>query len=143
MAKKILLLIALLHSVCVAAVHAYGSGGTLTAPLTQIDMNPALWRTDIAREVAEVNEIPQISSTPVITGRLGAAYRYQVLANDSDGDPLRYWLIGPKDMAISASGLITWAPLSAGFFQIIINVTDGRGGKASQTYILTVTKPTD
>jgi hypothetical protein len=44
-----------------------------------------------------------------------------VLANDPD-----------DDMAISASGLITWAPLSAGFFQVLVNVTDGRGGKASK-----------
>jgi putative Ig domain-containing protein len=94
-------------------------------------------------EVTKVNEIPQISSTPVITSRVGAAYRYQVLANDPHGDPLRYWLIGPKDMAISADGLITWAPLSPGFFQIIVNATDRRGGKVSQTYTLTVTEPGD
>ena len=62
-----------------------------------------------------------------------------MLANDPDGDPVRYWLLGPEDMAISATGLITWTPSSAGFFQIIVNVTDGRGGKASQTYTLTVT----
>jgi hypothetical protein len=65
-----------------------------------------------------------------------------VLANDPDDDPVSYWLIGPKDMAISASGLITWARLSAGFFQVIVKVADGRG-KASQTYTLTVTEPGD
>jgi trimeric autotransporter adhesin len=127
----------------VTPAHAYSSRGTLTVSLTCSDTTPVPKGTDTAAKVDEVNEIPQISSTPVITGQLGAAYRYQVLANDPDGDPLRYWLIGPKDMAISASGLITWAPLSAGFFQIIINVTDGRGGKASQTYTLTVTGPAD
>ena len=125
----------------VTPAHAYSSRGTLTVSFTRTDTIPVRSGTDTATEVAEVNEIPQISSTPVITGQVGAAYRYQVLANDSDGDPLRYWLIGPKDMAISASGLITWTPLSAGFFQIIVNVTDGRGGKASQTYTLTVTEP--
>ena len=127
----------------VTPAHAYSSRGTLTASLTSSDTTPVPKGSVTAAKVEEVNEIPQISSTPVITAQLGAAYRYQVLANDSDGDPLRYWLIGPKDMAISASGLITWAPLSAGFFQIIINVTDGRGGKASQTYTLTVTEPAD
>jgi hypothetical protein len=125
----------------VTPAHAYSSGGTLTVSLTGTDKILVPRGTDTATEVAEVNEIPQISSTPVITGQVGAAYRYQVLANDPDGDPVRYWLIGPKDMAISASGLITWAPLSAGSFRIIVNVTDGRAGKVSQTYTLTVTEP--
>ena len=127
----------------VMSVDGSRQEGTLTVSLTRSDTTPVPKGTDTAAKVEEVNEIPQISSTPVITGQLGAAYRYQVLAIDPDGDPLRYWLIGPKDMAISASGLITWAPLSAGFFQIIINVTDGRGGKARQTYTLTVTEPAD
>jgi hypothetical protein len=123
----------------VKPAHAYSSGGTLTVSFTYKILVPR--GTDTATEVAEVNEIPQISSTPVITGQVGAAYRYQVLTNDPDGEPLSYWLIGPKDMAISASGLIAWAPLSAGSFRIIVNVTDGRGGKVSQTYTLTVTDP--
>jgi PKD domain-containing protein/putative Ig domain-containing protein len=127
----------------VTPAHAYSSGGTLTVSLTGTGMTRIYWGTDTANEVAEVNEIPQISSTPVITSQVGAAYGYQVLANDPAGDPLSYWLIGPKDMAISADGLITWAPLSPGFFQIIVNVTDGRGGKVSQTYTLTVTVPGD
>ena len=66
-----------------------------------------------------------------------------MLANDPDDDPVSYLADRPKDMAISASGLITSAPLSAGFFQVLVNVTDGRGGKASQTYTLTVTEPGD
>ena len=115
--------------------------GPLTGSLTGIDTTPAPWRNDTAREVAEV--IPQISSTPVTTGQVGTAYRYQVVANDPDGDPLRYWVIGPKDMAISAAGLLTWAPISAGFFRIIVNVTDGRGTRASQAYTVTVTEPAD
>ena len=127
----------------VTPAHAYSSGGTLTVSLTGTGMTRVPWGTDTAKEVAEVNELPQISSTPVITSQVGAAYRYQVLANNPDGDPVRYWLIGPKDMAISASGLITWAPLSAGFFHIIVNVTDRRGGKVSQAYTLTVTEPGD
>lgn len=139
MTKKILVLITLLPSVGVAAIHASSGAGTFTTSLSRIDMAPASWRTDNVNEVAEVNETPQISSTPVTTGQLGAAYRYQVIANDGDGDPLKYWVIGPKDMVISAAGLITWAPISAGFFRIVVNVTDGRGGKASQSYTLTVT----
>ena len=96
--------------------------------------------TDTANEVAQVNEIPQISS---LRAGWGQPTGTVVLANDPAGDPLSYWLIGPKDMATSADGLITWAPLSPGFFQIIVNVTDGRGGKVSQTYTLTVTEPGD
>jgi hypothetical protein len=115
----------------------------LTASLTGINTIPAPCRNDTARQVAEVNKIPQIASTPLTTGQVGTAYRYQVLANDPDGDALRYWVIGPKDMAISAAGLITWVPIRAGFFSIIVNVTDGRGGKARQAYTLTVTETAD
>jgi hypothetical protein len=139
MTKKILVLITLLPSVGMAPIHASGAAGTFSASLTRIDIPPGQWRTDSVNEVAEVNEIPQISSTPVTTGQIGAAYRYQVVATDPDGDPLRYWVIGPKDMVISAAGLISWAPMSAGFFRIVVNVTDSRGGKASQSYNLTVT----
>ena len=115
----------------------------LTACLTGTDTTPIPCRNDTAIEVAEVNELPQISSTPVTTGQVRTAYRYQVLANDADGDPLRYWVIGPEYMAISAAGLVTWVPVSAGFFRIIVNVTDGRGGKASQAYSVTVAEPAD
>ncbi|MBV8330345.1 MAG: hypothetical protein JOZ61_07750 [Verrucomicrobia bacterium] len=139
MTKKILVLITLLPSVGVAPIHASSAAGTFSAALTRIDMAPGHWRTDSVNEVAEVNETPQISSTPITTGQVGAAYRYQVVANDADGHPLKYWVIGPKDMIISVAGLITWAPVSAGFFRIVVNVTDGRGGKASQSYSLTVT----
>ena len=117
MTKKILVLITLLPSVGLAPIHASSAAGTFPASLTRIDMAPAAWRTDSVNEVAEVNETPQISSTPVTAGQVGAAYRYQVVANDSDRDPLRYWMIGPKDMVISAAGPITWAPISAGFLQ--------------------------
>jgi hypothetical protein len=113
------------------------------ASLTRIASTPAPWVTDPGSAVADVNEIPQISSTPVTAGQVGAVYRYQVLANDPDGDPLRYWVIGPKDMAISPVGLITWAPMSAGIFRVIVNITDGRSGKASQSYTLTITEPAD
>ena len=115
--------------------------GPLTASLTGIDTITVPSRNNTAREAAEAP--PQISSTPVTTGQVGTAYRYQVLADDPDGDPLRYWVIGPKDMAISADGLVTWAPIRAGFFRIVVNVTHGQAGKASQAYTVTVTEPAD
>jgi hypothetical protein len=139
MTKKILVLITLLLSVGVVPTHTSSAAGTSSASLTRIDRAPGHWRTDSVNEVAEVNETPQISSTPITTGQVGAAYKYQVVANDADGHLLKYWVIGPKDMIISAAGLITWAPVSAGFFRIVVNVTDGRGGKASQSFTLTVT----
>jgi hypothetical protein len=57
----------------VTPAHAYSSGGTLTVSLTGTGKTQIYWGTDTANEVTKVNEIPQISSTPVITSRVGGS----------------------------------------------------------------------
>jgi PASTA domain len=42
-------------------------------------------------------------------------------------------------MTVSATGLIAWTIPSAGVFQVTVSVTNGRGGSATQRYVLTVT----
>merc|ERR1711988_284144 len=68
-------------------------------------------------------------------------YTYQILATDADGDALTYHLSGaPDGMGISEGGLLTWTPAegvtSSG--QVTIQVTDGNGGVASQSFTITV-----
>ncbi|MCL6584332.1 MAG: putative Ig domain-containing protein [bacterium] len=90
-----------------------------------------------------VNNPPIIISLPVTSGNEGNLYQYDVEAKDADsGDTLTYSLIKfPAGMAIdAATGLITWTPDStqAGKYKVIVQVADGRGGMASQEFIIDV-----
>jgi YD repeat-containing protein len=75
------------------------------------------------------------------------AYVYQPTAEDPDGDPLTYTLVdGPGGMFLDPStGRITWAPGTDQYGQhpVTIEVSDGRGGSATQTYTIAVGLPQD
>ena len=91
-----------------------------------------------------------ITSKAVLTGVVGAAYRYQVVVGDPDGAALAYALTaGPNGMVIGAkSGLVSWTPSAAGTYSVTLSVTDGREGedgqenKATQSYKLTISAAT-
>ncbi len=59
-----------------------------------------------------VNVAPMIFSEPVTEAAVGAAYAYQVLANDLDGDVIDYTLSdAPAGMTVDPNaGLIEWLP---------------------------------
>ncbi|MCB1765327.1 MAG: hypothetical protein KDJ22_04575 [Candidatus Competibacteraceae bacterium] len=81
------------------------------------------------------NRDPQIISSPVTTATVGQPYRYDVNATDADGDPLSYALnVSPTGMSIDANGLITWTPTAAGEVSVTVEVSDGQGGKAIQSF---------
>ncbi len=91
------------------------------------------------------NRPPLINSTPVATGTAGAAYLYQILASDPDGDALTY-SVSTSEPGISVdaqTGRVSWAvPAGAsGQAQLTVLVTDGKGGTASQTYAIGVGQP--
>ena len=92
------------------------------------------------------NSTPTITSAAVKTVTAGLAYRYDVQANDADGDPLTYALSGmPAGMTIDGNGRITWSPgiPQIGTYNgITVTVTDPFGAAATQTYNLTVTADT-
>jgi RHS repeat-associated protein len=71
---------------------------------------------------------------------MGVAYFYPVRAIDPDGDALTYRLTtAATDAAIdSQSGQITWHPTTVGTYHFVVQVDDGRGGEATQTYDLVV-----
>ncbi len=84
---------------------------------------------------------PVITSNPATAPiPVGDNYHYQVIASDADGDPLTYSLENsPAGMAIDPqAGLFTWTPTHVGTNQVNIDVSDGRGGVARQTFTLTV-----
>ena len=89
-----------------------------------------------------VNSAPEIWSQPVTTARVGRPYRYAVLADDVDGDPLRFSLgAGPEGMTLDASGgLLAWVPPpgSAGSVQVTVEVQDPGGAGDAQPFELEV-----
>jgi RHS repeat-associated protein len=88
-----------------------------------------------------VNRDPVIHSTPRTSLALGRSYSYAVDATDPDGDPLLYALdAAPEGMAIDSSGLLSWTPSATQFGanNVTVRVTDGRGGIALQSFVITV-----
>ncbi|MEK7351480.1 MAG: putative Ig domain-containing protein, partial [Nitrospirota bacterium] len=84
---------------------------------------------------------PVITSTPILTGKVGTAYRYDVDATDANGDSLIYRLVAPipAGMTINlATGLINWTPTVNGAFAVTVRVTDVGGLFAQQSFTVTV-----
>ena len=88
------------------------------------------------------NHNPKITSTPPTTAIVGQAYAYQPTATDADGDTLTYALgVHPAGMTIvDSTGLISWTPDSnqVGDQNVTVNVSDGRGGTDSQSFVVHV-----
>ncbi|MFZ4701373.1 MAG: putative Ig domain-containing protein, partial [Candidatus Methylumidiphilus sp.] len=106
-----------------------------------VPLHPLSARHIVASPV--LNRPPQISSQPVTSGTEGQAYSYQVTATDLENDSLAYSLsTAPNGMMINAStGLIQWTmPTSGGPFAVTVNVSDGKGGTASQSYPLALNR---
>ncbi|MES2307337.1 MAG: Ig-like domain-containing protein [Verrucomicrobiota bacterium] len=92
------------------------------------------------------NELPTITSSPRLRVRLGDPWRYQVEAQDNNGDPLAYSIVfAPSGMTISADGLMTWTPTSNqfGVNPVKIQVSDGRGAPVTQEFSLSVVSSND
>ncbi|MFN7980372.1 MAG: Ig-like domain-containing protein [Vicinamibacterales bacterium] len=91
----------------------------------------------------QANRVPTITSTAIATGLAGQAYSYDVNATDPDNDTLAYSLTTfPTGMTVApTTGLIAWTPTSAGTFPVVAQVSDGRGGVATQSFSIAVTQP--
>ncbi len=87
------------------------------------------------------NQIPQITSLPVITIAEGQEYQYPVIATDADGDSLTYSLsVSPANMNISLlPGVITWTPSfnDSGEELVVVEVSDGQQS-VQQSFTLTI-----
>jgi len=99
--------------------------------------------------VNNVNRNPVITSTPITVATEDITYYYDVNANDPDSDDVLIFLLnGPAGMLINTvTGLISWTPNDA---QAVVNthtvtarVEDGKGGYATQTFTISVTRVND
>lgn len=96
--------------------------------------------------VANANHLPSIISLAPTTATVGQNYTYPVLATDQDaGDTLTYFLaLAPTGMSIdSSSGAISWTPAAnqIGLQSATVEVTDGHGGLANQSFSVQVSVP--
>ncbi len=91
---------------------------------------------------AQPNRSPSFTSTPRKNVRIGSHYFYQATATDPDGDPNRFNLItAPHGMTVDEGGRVIWSPNAAQFgsHSVEIQVTDGQGGEARQSFTLAAT----
>ncbi len=96
-------------------------------------------------QVQSANNAPSITSTPVESAVPETTYRYDVRANDPDGEPITYSLTqAPDGMEIDDLGRISWTPNAnaLGNYDIEVAVTDSRGATTTQSYQLTVAADT-
>lgn len=82
------------------------------------------------------NNPPIIISSPATTAQINALYTYDVDATDIDGDTLLYRLTtAPDGMLINHfTGEIYWVPDAFGIFRTAVEVFDGEGGLATQSW---------
>ena len=91
------------------------------------------------------NNNPSINSSPKTSANEGDNFFDDVDATDPDGDTLNYSLSQkPNGMTINNNdGSISWTDAKEGSFPITVNVSDGRGGSATQNYTLNVSNALD
>jgi hypothetical protein len=98
--------------------------------------------------VANTNDDPTFTSTPILGAIEDTTYNYDVDAEDVDlGDSLTYSLrTYPTTMVIdSATGMITWTPSNSDVCDntVTVLVFDGNGGQETQSFIITVVNVND
>jgi len=86
--------------------------------------------------VAPINRQPSVTTPPGQTATVGTARSLQISASDPDGDVLSFSAVGlPPGLAINASsGLVSGTPSTAGSFNAVVTVSDGKGGTAAASF---------
>jgi YVTN family beta-propeller protein len=94
----------------------------------------------LKRGMGGINYAPVIYSPPISTGTVGIVYTYDVNATDPNGDAVAYSLVNPlPGMSINdGTGLVCWVPPSIGDYEVTVEAGDGKGGYASQTFVIDV-----
>jgi hypothetical protein len=116
------------HNVTVKVDDGHGGSALQNFVLTVISPPP--------------NRPPAFTSVPVVDANPNTAYNYSATATDADSDPLTFALTSsPGGMTINPiTGLVTWTPNigQLGPNPVVLTVSDGQGGAATQSYVVTV-----
>jgi hypothetical protein len=112
--------------------------------ITARDLNGGMDFHNFTLTVQNVNDPPEILSTPVLDVTVLYRYQYQILAKDIDrGDVLSISLKkSPTNMMIDGTGMVNWMPTKdqRGLNPVIIQVSDNNG-TLEQSFNVTVTVP--
>jgi len=87
------------------------------------------------------NRPPYFTSKPSNTAYVGRPYAYAAAGADFDLDPLMFTRVaGPAGLTVNAAGLVEWTPAAdqRGLHSVTIELSDGQGGSATQTYSILV-----
>jgi RHS repeat-associated protein len=122
---------------------AAGAAGTYPVALSLSDGRGGSAEQDFVISVSTPpNRPPVFTSTPIVDANVATPYVYPATAMDPDSDPLTFSVLaGPSGLSIDAStGQVTWTPTDAqlGTQHVTLQVTDGRGGYATQTFDILV-----
>ncbi|WP_165349641.1 discoidin domain-containing protein [Methylibium sp. Pch-M] len=90
---------------------------------------------------APTNQVPVLTAVANLSTTVGQSATLALSATDPDGDALTYSATGlPAGVAINAgTGLIAGSPTVAGTYNVVAQVSDGRGGVANRAFVWTVT----
>ena len=116
--------------------------GPTNITLSEIDPRGGIAEQSFMINVHSVGGPPAITSVPQTQSAVGLAYLYSVIATDAEVDPLSFSLLAhPSGMTINANtGEIAWTPSTnqIGLSNVIIQVSDGAGGFATQAFSVQV-----
>ncbi len=92
------------------------------------------------------NRPPVFTSVPIVEATVNGAYAYDAVARDADDDPLSFSLVArPAGMTVDTdTGYLRWTPIGdqVGVHHVDLEVSDGRGGMAVQSFeIMVVGEP--
>ena len=125
---------------------AAGQEGQFVVTLQVTDAGGATAIESFELDVLAENRAPVIISTPPSELVQGVELRYDVLVSDADLDPLAFELVnGPEGATINAFGQIVWETGGAalGQFDFEVNVSDPRGGDATQSFTIDLIADTE
>lgn len=125
------------------AVQARLLPGQSTPPKTLVFNNPNHVGVNFARTwMADTNGPPFFVSTPPVTAGAGVPWTYAPVADDPDNDVLSFSLtVAPAGMTVDPqSGSLAWTPAASdiGAHNVVLRAADGRGGSATQSFVLDV-----
>jgi len=101
--------------------------------------NPGLESIDFEpRWLLPANQTPHFTSVPTTRATVGRPWTYPATAEDGDGDSVTWsLLVAPAGMS-QAGGQLDWTPTAAGTFDVVLRVSDGRGGVSRQSFSINV-----
>ena len=122
--------------------HYFNRGDVVQVEITPVTYAGERLPSILSRPFEVTNAPPVITSEPP-EELTETGFRYQMTVTDPDDDSLTFKLESAPDAMIinPSSGLIQWdfSTMPEGVFPVVINVEDGYGGLAEQSFELQMT----